>query len=136
MTVFRILGCLALGFASLGAAPQATAQNTFPDNYTFDRPTWICRTAEAFRDLETRLADSGTPGDLPCALITMDDVEDIMAPWISIIDEDGDLVEVRFLVERYMRLRPPDVPIRGGNTSRSEFIGWTRPDTLEVMTTF
>ncbi len=132
MTLTRIL----TGLVLLGAVPQATAQNSFPDHFTFDRPTWICRTADAFRSLETRLAETDTPGDLPCALITLDDVEDILAPWINIIDEEGDLVEVRFLVERYRRLRPPEVPNRGGLVSRAEFVGWTRRDSLEMMTTF
>ncbi len=133
MTLLRTFACLVL----LGVALPATAQqNTFPDYFTFDEPTWICRTAEAFRSLETRLAETDTPGDLPCALVTLDDVEDIMAPWIGIIAEDGDLVEVQFLVERYRRLRAPEVPNRGGRATRVEFVGWTKRDSLEVMTTF
>lgn len=133
MTLPRMLACLVL----LGVASPASAQqNTFPDYFTFDAPTWICRTADAFRSLETRLAETDTPGDLPCALVTLDDVEDIMAPWIGIIAEDGDLVEVQFLVERYRRLRAPEVPIRGGRATRVEFVGWTKRDSLEVMTTF
>ncbi len=133
MTLSRMFACLVL----LSAASPATAQqNTFPDYFTFDGPTWICRTAEAFRDLETRLAETGTPGDLPCALITVDHIEDIMAPWIGIIAEDGDLVEVQFLVESYKRLRPPEVPNRGGHAARFEFVGWTKRESLEMMTTY
>lgn len=132
MTLLRFLGCLIL----LGAASQASARNTFPNNFTFSEPTWICRTADAFRGLETRLAETDTPGELPCALITHDDIEDMMAPWIEIVGEQDNLVEIRFLVERYKRLRPPEVPTRGGYTTRVIFSGWTKRDSLEVVTTF
>ena len=132
MTLLRMLGCLVL----LGAASPAVAQNTFTDYFTFGKPTWICRTADAFRSLETRLAETDAPGDLPCALITLDDVEDIMAPWVGIVGEQDDLVEVQFLVERYQRLRPPEVPRRGGRATRVEFVGWTKRESLEAMTTF
>ncbi len=132
MTALRLLGCVLL----LLIASQASARNTFENNFTFSKPTWICKTPEAFRSLEARLAETDTPGDLPCAYITFDDIEDILAPWIVIVSEENELVEVHFLVERYRRLRPPDVPRRGGHVTRLEYIGWTKRESLENMTTF
>lgn len=99
-----MLGCLIL----LGAASQPAGHNTFTEFSTSDKATWICRTADTFRSPEARLAETDTPGDLPYALITLDDLEDMLAPWIGIVAEDCDLVEVQFLVERYQRLRPTD----------------------------
>ena len=133
MPLPRMFACLnLLGISS----PAAAQQNMLSDYFTFDESTSICRTADAFRSLETRIAETDTPGDLACALVTLDDVEAIMAPWIGIIAEDGDLVEVQFLVERYRRLRAPEVPSRGGRGTPVEFVGWTNALRLRFMTTF
>ncbi len=132
MTTLRIAAILTL----VAIASQATARNTFPDYFMFTKPAWLCKTADAFDALQIRLAETDTPGDLPCALITHDDIEDIMAPWIVVIGEKDDLVEVHFLVERYKRLRAPEVPRRGGRVTRVEFIGWTHRQSLEAVSTF
>lgn len=126
---------LAAGIAAAALAPaSAGAVNTFPDKHIFTQPTWICAAPEEYATVTGRsAAGGGNTGDLGCYQVGYDDIEDIMAPWVEILEERDGLVKVTFLVERYKRLRPRGW--KGGRTTRVLYTGWTDPARLENVTT-
>lgn len=126
---------LAAGLVAAALAPAAAdARNTFPDKHIFTQPSWICASPEEYATVTDRASrGGGNRGDLGCYQVGYDDIEDIMAPWVEVVEERGSLVKVTFLVERYQRLRPKGW--KGGRTTRVLYTGWTDPSLLENMTT-
>lgn len=108
---------------SVGSAHAADPQ-------TLKEGSWVCHTPEAYdqaiesekkrqgKDLEAlkqQLLDQKL-----CMYVDDDTLEDMMAPWVKVLSQQGDRVKVAFTVEFYKRL---DMLHR--QFSRVQFTGWT-----------
>lgn len=111
------------------AAPAALAQHD-ADLLTLHDRSWLCATPEDYAHALRRVDESGAGGfeavraelleSKQCILIVEDDIEDIMAPFVEVVDRSGDRVKVRFTVEFYKRIE-----LLHRNISRATFVGWT-----------
>ncbi len=122
---------IALAFALLLAALPAAAESVFPDKFLFTKPVYVCQTAAEYVEVTT---NGGNAADLQCVHISVGANDDILAPWVEILEEKNGLATVRFIIEDYTRLRPKGG--RGGRAVRTLYIGWTDPANLESVTTF
>jgi hypothetical protein len=81
------------------------------------------RRGEALEALKEQLLE-----DKRCMYATDELLEDIMAPWVQVIDRQGDKVKVSFMVEFYQR-----VEYLHRRFSRVNYTGWTAADNLTEL---
>lgn len=112
-------------------AGAATAQD--PGLLTLHDRSWICATPDDYAHATARQAEGASVESLRaelleskrCILILEDDIEDIMAPFVEVTEQEGDRVRVRFTVEFYKRIE-----LLHRNITRATFVGWTGEDNL------
>ena len=104
--------------------------------YLLQVGTWICKSPEAYDQalaeqaktngrkelmaLRTRLRD-----DALCMYVDDDDLEDMMAPFVEVTEQQGDKVKVTFTIEFYKKKDENAASFR-----RVTFAGWTAEDRL------
>ena len=120
--------------ATLLTVAAAAGRSHAAEPQIFAHGAWVCATPEAYdqaleeasrtRDREG-LADRLRDANL-CTYIEDDDVEDIMPPFVEVLDHRGDKVRVTFIVENYRRIATLHARI-----SWVKFIGWTEAANLE-----
>lgn len=125
--------CLAviLIIAMLGAAHAV-------DRTTLKNGSWLCTTPEAYdqaiaeeqkrigkarETLKTELLEQKL-----CLYADDELLEDIMAPWVQVIDRQGDKVKVSFMVEFYKK-----VEYLHRRFSRVNYTGWTSDANLTEL---
>ena len=96
--------------------------------------TWVCSTPEAYDqaiDLErnTDMSFTALIKDLLdrklCIYIDGGDVEDMMAPYVIVVDEQGSKIKVKFMIEFYKKFE-----FLHRRITRVTFTGWTEKDRL------
>jgi hypothetical protein len=104
--------------------------------YLLHENTWVCVTPEAY---DQALAEQAkTDGykalmalkerllaEKSCMLVDDDDIEDMMAPFVEVIERQSDKIKVTFTVEFYKRFDAVHARF-----SRVKFSGWTAEDRL------
>jgi len=125
--------CLMVVASAFGAS-VAVAQESQPK--MFIGGSWVCAYPEAYDIAEGR--EQETPWDQfealkkdllaekLCMFVDEEDFEDMMAPWVTILDQQGDKVQVEFAIEFYDKIE--DLHRR---IERVRFTGWTAAANLE-----
>lgn len=100
--------------------------------------SWLCTTPEAYdqaiteeqkRSGEAREALKKELLEQQLCMYADDELlEDIMAPWVQVIERQGDKVKVSFMVEFYKR-----VEYLHRRFSRVNYTGWTGADNLTEL---
>lgn len=126
--MIRYAKWLLAALAGAAAAP-ALAQHD-PNLLTLHDRSWLCATPEDYVYATDRIEDSGAGGfediraelldSKKCILIVEDDIEDIMAPFVEVMERRDGQAKVRFTVEFYKRIE-----LLHRNITRVTFSGWT-----------
>lgn len=126
---------LALALMAL-APPWSGAVAADGPPFLLHENTWLCSSPEAYDEalaeqaktngyqelmaLKDRLIDSEK-----CMLVDDEHIEDMMAPFVEVLEEQGDKIKVTFTVEFYKRVNVIHAGFR-----RVKFAGWTAADRL------
>jgi hypothetical protein len=119
----------------LAAASLAAAAAEGPP-YLLHEGTWICTTPETYDQALAEQAKTNGYKELmaleerllaekACMLVDDDDIEDMMAPFVEVVERQGDKIKVTFTVEFYKRVNSIQARFR-----RVKFSGWTAEDRL------
>lgn len=124
----RILVALAVCGLAAGTA-QAEATKGPP--YLLEEGTWVCVSPEAYDDAIVEQGKTNGYQELMalkdrllaekrCMYVDDEDIEDMMAPFVEIVERNGDKVKVTFTIEFYKRHA-----MLHRSFSRVKFAGWT-----------
>lgn len=117
-----------IAFLAAGVAHAA-------EPYTLAEGTWVCQSEQAYDDaiaevkkrqgknlgeLQRRLKEQGY-----CTYMDDDALEDLMAPFVQVLEENGDKVKVTFIVEYYKR-----IAMLHRRFARIQYTGWTERTNL------
>lgn len=122
-----------LPLAVTTASAAITAQGP---PYLLHVGTWVCTTPEAYDQALAEQAKADGYKDLmalkerllaekSCMFVDDDDIEDMMAPFVEVIEHQGDKIKVTFTIEFYKKVSE----IQAG-FNRVKFSGWTAEDRL------
>ncbi|HYZ25308.1 MAG TPA: hypothetical protein VE597_00215 [Geminicoccaceae bacterium] len=112
----------------------ATAADGPP--YLLHEGTWVCASPETYDQALAEQAKTNGYKELmaleerllaekACMLVDDDDIEDMMAPFVEVVERQGDKIKVTFTVEFYKRVNSVQARFR-----RVKFSGWTAEDRL------
>ena len=117
-----------------------TAQGHHDDDrpHTLLSGSWVCASQEVYgqaaagkragRDVQALRQELRTEdGHELCIFVDDDILEDMLAPWVRVLGQEGDQVQVAFTVEYYQRLN-----IIHRRFSRVQFTGWTGAGNLDI----
>jgi hypothetical protein len=123
---------LAIAVLALTVAPSVADQSPkqeWDKLHTFYDGTWVCSTPATY-DEATERAKSPEGGlralraelleAKKCLYVEEKNVEDMLAPFVQIVERDGNLVQVRFTIEYYRKIE-----LLHRNITRMTFVGWT-----------
>jgi hypothetical protein len=129
---------LAAWFLALPLTVAITLVGTAAEGppYLLHENTWVCVTPEAY---DQALAEQAkTDGykalmalkerllaEKSCMLVDDDDIEDMMAPFVEVIERQGDKIKVTFTIEFYKKTTEIHASF-----NRVKFAGWTGENRL------
>lgn len=124
--------CLAVPLAV--ATTAASAADGPP--WLLHEGSWVCGTPEAYDQAIAEQAKTSGYQELKalrqrlledelCMYLDDDDIEDMMAPFVEVIERQGDKVKVTFTIEFYKRISSIAARFR-----RVKFAGWTAESRL------
>lgn len=127
-----MLLCTALGAAAHGAEPQMLAEGS-----------WVCATPEAHDHAVTAERQGQNAQALEielraeCIRMTSERLADVMAPFVAVLDRNGDNAQVSFVMEVYeggaTGSGAPGVPQPRGSLNRQiKYTGWTAAANLSA----
>lgn len=109
-----------------------------PERTTLKIGSWLCVSPEAYdqavaeaqkrRGKEREALKEQLREDKLCLYADDELLEDIMAPWVQVVDRQDDKVKVSFMVEFYKR-----VEYLHRRFSRVNYTGWTAADNLTEL---
>ena len=118
------------------ALAVATAAAAEGPPYLLKVNTWVCTTPDAYDQALVEQDQTKGYGELmalkdrllaakSCMFVDDEDIEDMMAPFVEVVEHDGDKIKVTFTIEFYKRLSTI-----GAAFNRVKFSGWTAEDRL------
>ena len=126
---------LAMAILAIGIGTAHAAATKGPP-YLLEDGTWVCVTPEAYDEaiveqektngypelmaLKDRLLEAKS-----CMFVDDDDIEDMMAPFVTVVERQGDKIKVEFWIEFYRKIAELN---RAWN--RVKFTGWTAEERL------
>lgn len=124
---------LALPLAVITALAAAAAEGP---PYLLHEGTWVCITPEAYDQALAEQAKTNGYKELmalkerllagkSCMFVDDEDIEDMMAPFVEVVDHAGDKIKVTFTIEFYKR-----TSTIGAAFNRVKFTGWTAENRL------
>jgi hypothetical protein len=104
--------------------------------YLLHEGTWVCATPEGYDQALAEQAKTNGYKQLMalkdqllaekrCMFVDDEDIEDMMAPFVEVVDRQGDKIKVTFTIEFYKR-----TSTIGAAFNRVKFTGWTAEDRL------
>lgn len=125
--------CLTLAFSVATASAEITANGP---PYLLNPGTWVCSTPEAYDQAVAEQAKTNGRKELlalqehllsekSCMYVDDDDIEDMMAPFVQVVEQQGEKVKVVFTIEFYKKYDE----IRAA-FNRVRFSGWTAENRL------
>ena len=130
------LGLVMLPIVLLLTTAQAHHDDDRPHTLLSD--SWVCvdqgvyekaaagkRDGQGVQALRQQLRNE--EGQDLCLHVDNEILEDMFAPWVKILGQEGDLVQVAFTVEYYQRLN-----VIHRRFSRVQFTGWTSAGNLDI----
>ena len=129
----RIVLALALLAVAVGTA-QARATKGPP--YLLEENTWVCVTPEDYdRAIDEQAKTNGYPELMTlkdrlleaksCMFVDDEDIEDMLPPFVTVVDRQGDKIKVEFWVEFYQKLAELHRAWQ-----HVKFTGWTAEERL------
>ena len=133
------MNCIGLAVL-LAVSLLATAQAHHDDDrpHTLHSNSWVCvsqgmyeqaaagkRAGQGVQALRQQLRNE--EGQDQCIHVDNEILEDMLAPWVRVLGQEGDQVQVAFTVEYYQRLN-----IIHRRFSRVQFTGWTGAGNLDI----
>ena len=129
----RIVLALALLAVAVGTA-QARATKGPP--YLLEENTWVCVTPEDYdRAIDEQAKTNGYPELMTlkdrlleaksCMFVDDEDIEDMLPPFVTVVERQGDKVKVEFWVEFYQKLAELHRAWQ-----HVKFTGWTAEERL------
>jgi hypothetical protein len=120
----------------LAVAPTLAGAAAEGPPYLLHENTWVCATPDAYNQALAEQAKTNGYKDLmalkerllaekSCMLVDDEAIEDMMAPYVEVIERQGDKIKVTFTVEFYKRVSSIQARFR-----RVKFAGWTAEDRL------
>jgi hypothetical protein len=133
MRPMRASWLLALPLAVAAAGVAGGAEGP---PYLLHEGTWVCESPAAYDQALAEQAKTSGYQDLMalkdrlleaklCMYLDDDDIEDMMAPFVEILERDGDKIKVTFTIEFYKRIATVHASFR-----RVKFAGWTAENRL------
>jgi hypothetical protein len=130
----RLAPWLLAGPLALTTTMAGTAAEGPP--FLLQEGSWVCVTPEAYDQALVEQAKTNGYKELmalkdrlltakSCMFVDDDDIEDMMAPFVEVVDHAGDKIKVTFTIEFYKR-----TSTIGGAFNRVKFTGWTAEDRL------
>ena len=129
---------LAVWLLALPLAVTTTLAATAADGppYLLHDGTWVCASPEAYDQAlaeqtktngykELMALEERLLAEKACMLVDDDDIEDMMAPFVEVVERQGAKIKVTFTVEFYKRVNSVQARFR-----RVKFSGWTAEDRL------
>jgi hypothetical protein len=127
------LWVIPLAMALLGGGAAGAADGP---PYLLHEGTWVCVTPEAYDQALAEQAGTNGYKELmalkerllaakSCMFVDDEDIEDMMAPFVEIVDQTGDKIKVTFTIEFYKR-----TSTIGARFNRVKFSGWTAENRL------
>lgn len=118
--------------------PTAQAHHDDDRPHTLHSDTWVCASQTAYEQAAAgQRAGQGVQvlrqqlrneeGQDLCIHVDDEILEDMLAPWVRVLGQEGDQVQVAFTVEYYQRLN-----IIHRRFSRVQFTGWTGAGNLDI----
>lgn len=120
--------------------PLGAAQGHHDDDrpHTLLAGSWVCVSQETYGHAAAgKRAGKGVQalrqelrnedGYELCIFVDDEILEDMLAPWVRVLGQEGDQIQVAFTVEYYQRLN-----IIHRRFSRVQFTGWTDADNLDI----
>jgi DNA mismatch repair protein MutH len=124
----------------LGTALSATAHGAEPQMLA--EGSWVCATPEAHDGAVASEKKGQDPQSLEdelraqCIRMTSERLEEVMAPFVAVLEQTGEKARVSFVIEVYDRGATgaaPGVPQpRGGINRQIKFTGWTAAANLRA----
>ena len=127
----RLFAIPALMAAMLTCQAQAAGDDEGP--HVLVEGSFVCVSPEAYAEAEERakgaqsrfkLAKELTAEKL-CIMVDEEDIEDMMAPFVLVTEEQGDMIRVQYEVEFYKRIE-----FLNRAFARLIFAGWTHRDNM------
>lgn len=126
---------LAMAIFAIGIGTAHAAATKGPP-YLLEEGTWICATPE---DYDQAIVEQENTDGYPelmalkdrlleaksCMFVDDDDIEDMLAPFVTVVDRAGDKIKVEFWIEFYKRHA-----VLHRSWSHVKFTGWTAEDRL------
>jgi hypothetical protein len=125
--------CVALPLAVASASATTAAEGP---PYLLHDGTWVCSTPAAYDQAIAEQAKTNGYEELMalkerllseklCMFVDDDDIEDMMAPFVEVIERQGEKIKVTFTIEFYKKVSE----IQAG-FNRVTFAGWTAENRL------
>jgi len=125
---------LSIAVLALTASSVLAEEQDWDKLHTFYDGTWVCSTPETYDEATERAkAPEGGLRTLraelleakKCLYVEEENVEDMLAPFVEIVERQDNLVQVRFTVEYYSKIE-----LLHRNITRMTFVGWTEDANL------
>ena len=133
-----------VNIASLATLLIVLLLGTAQGHHDDDRPhtlltgSWVCVSQEVYgqaaagkragKDVQTlRQELRNEDGHELCIFVDNEILEDMLAPWVRVLGQEGDQIQVAFTVEYYQRLN-----VIHRRFSRVQFTGWTGAGNLDI----
>lgn len=125
------IGLIALGGIIATTAAVAVEADGFKN---FAHESLLCDGPDAYK--EALAKDQANPGaDISildsggrCMWVGYGQIEDIEVPWVRILEKQGDIVKVEYIVENYTKINDAHNKIE-----LERYTGWTAESNLEVV---
>ena len=106
--------------------------------HTLLRGSWVCGSQATYGQAATgqragkdvqalRKELRNENGEDLCIFVDDEVLEDMLAPWVRVLAQEGDHIQVAFTVEYYQRLS-----VVHRRFSRVQFTGWTGANNLDI----
>lgn len=131
--MIRIVLATAALVLAAGAAHAAASKGP---PYLLEEGTWVCATPD---DYDKAIAEQAKTNGYPdlmalkerlveaksCMFVDDEDIEDMLAPFVTVVDRQGDKIKVEFWVEFYKKHAELN-----RSWSHVKFTGWTAEERL------
>ena len=135
---YRVIGLGIVSLLVLLLVGTAQAHHDDDRPHTLLSNSWVCVSQTAYeRAAAGKNAGTGVEalrqqlrneeGQDLCIHVNDEILEDMLAPWVRIIEQQGEQVQVAFTVEYYQRLN-----VIHRRFSRVQFTGWTGTGNLDI----
>jgi len=111
---------------------QASADDSAASPTSLTMGSWVCKSPEVYEKIIAELATGelspfklASKHETDCLYMDDDNLEDMLAPYVKVLTEEGDKTQVSFFVEFYKR-----VEFLHRQIKHVKFVGWTATENI------